>query len=71
MKPKKKNEKPKADKVSAEAEAKFAAQKAEEAREKIAAARNLQPAQPTAPREHVTSSNWRPWDTKCARMASR
>jgi len=42
MKPKKKNEKPKADKVSAEAEAKLAAQKAEEAREKIAAARNLQ-----------------------------
>jgi hypothetical protein len=43
MKPKKKNEKPKAVKVSAEAEAKLAAQKAEEAREKIAAARNLQP----------------------------
>ena len=43
MKPKKKQEKPKAGKVSAEAEIKLAAQKAQEARKKIAAARNLQP----------------------------
>ena len=43
MKPKKKQEKPKAGKVSAESEIQLAAQKAQEVRKKIAAAQKLQP----------------------------